>query len=147
MKAKISRLLAVIALVIALAGAIVPTSAVLAQTTRYVNPDGICGGNTPCYTTITAAVAAANPAGGVTLALEATEHIWARVTVDGLMVFEGQLTPEQAKTWSGQEMVAVETGNGAGLVVTVNGQLQGTMCGRAEVCTRAWGPTGEVVVP
>lgn len=88
-----------------------------------------------------------NPEGGVTLALEATEHIWARVTVDGLMVFEGQLAPEQAKTWSGQEIVAVETGNGAGLLVTVNGQLQGTMCGRAEVCTRAWGPTGEVVVP
>jgi len=88
-----------------------------------------------------------NPEGGVILALEATEHIWARVTVDGLMVFEGQLAPEQAKTWSGQEIVAVETGNGAGLLVTVNGQLQGTMCGRAEVCTRAWGPTGEVVVP
>ena len=28
---------------------------------RYVNPDGLCGGNLPCYTTIQAAIAAANP--------------------------------------------------------------------------------------
>lgn len=27
-----------------------------AQTTRYVNLDGICGGNTPCYTTIQQAI-------------------------------------------------------------------------------------------
>ncbi len=31
-----------------------------AQTTRYVNPDGTCGGNTPCYTTIQAAINAAS---------------------------------------------------------------------------------------
>ena len=28
--------------------------------TRYVNPDGVCGSNTPCYTTIQAAVSAAS---------------------------------------------------------------------------------------
>jgi len=44
---------------VALSVAIVPASPVMAQTTRYVNPDGICGGNTPCYTTIQAAVDAA----------------------------------------------------------------------------------------
>lgn len=88
-----------------------------------------------------------NPEGGVTLALEATEHVWVRTTIDGMLVFEGLLAPEQVETWSGQEIVSVGTGNGAGLLVTVNGQLQGTMCGRAEVCTRAWGPTGEIIVP
>lgn len=88
-----------------------------------------------------------NPDGGVTLALEATEHVWVRITIDGMLVFEGMLSTEQVETWSGQEIVSVGSGNGAGLLVTVNGQLQGTMCGRAEVCTRAWGPTGEIIVP
>jgi cytoskeleton protein RodZ len=89
----------------------------------------------------------ANPQGGVTLALEATEHVWVRVTADGLPAFEGMLGTGQIETWSGQEAISVETGNGGGLLVTVNEQPQGTMCGRGQVCTRAWGPAGEVAVP
>ncbi|RLC77090.1 MAG: hypothetical protein DRI81_09145 [Chloroflexi bacterium] len=88
----------------------------------------------------------ANPDGGVTLALEAIEHVWARVTVDGTPVFEGMLAPEQAESWSGQETVIVDTGNGAGLQVTVNGQPQGPMCGRGETCRRGWGADGEIAV-
>jgi len=88
-----------------------------------------------------------NPDGGVTLDLEATEHVWARITIDGMMVFEGQLATGQVETWSGLTTVAVDTGNGAALLVTVNGQLQGTMCGRTEVCTRVWGPIGEIAAP
>jgi cytoskeletal protein RodZ len=89
----------------------------------------------------------ANPEGGVTLALEATEHVWVRVTADDRMVFEGMLASGQVETWSGQAAIAVETGNGAGLLVTVNEQSQGPMCGRGQACTRAWGPAGEVAVP
>lgn len=89
----------------------------------------------------------ANPQGDVTLKLEASEHVWVRVTRDDQAVFEGLMTSGQVETWSGQESVIVETGNGAGLLVTVNEQPQGTMCGRAQVCTRAWGPTGEVTAP
>jgi len=88
-----------------------------------------------------------NPQGGVTLTLEATEHVWARVEVDGQAVFEGMMGTGQVETWSAQEVIAVETGNGAGLLVAVNGQLQGPLCGRAQVCTRAWGPAGEVTAP
>lgn len=86
----------------------------------------------------------ANPGSGITLTLEASEHVWARVTVDGAVAFVGMLAPGVTPSWSGREMIAVDTGNGAGLRVTVNGQLQGTMCGRSQVCTRAWGPTGEI---
>ena len=89
----------------------------------------------------------ADPQGGVTLALEAAEHVWARVTVDGQVVFEGMLSPGQVEAWSGQGAVTVDTGNGAGLLVTVNGQPQGAMCGRAQVCTRSWEPTGEIPAP
>lgn len=90
---------------------------------------------------------APNPEGGVTLMLEATEHVWVRVLTDGQMVFEGLVAPGQIASWSGQETIVVETGNGAGLLVTINGQPQGTMGGRGQVCTRAWGPGGEMAVP
>lgn len=89
----------------------------------------------------------ANPEGGVTLTLEATEHVWACVLTDGRTVFEGLLSPGRTETWSGQEVVIVDTGNGAGLLVTVNEQPQGTMCGRGEVCSRVWGPSGEIHTP
>jgi len=89
----------------------------------------------------------ANPEGGVTLALEATEHVWVRVTADDRMVLAGMLASGQVETWSGQEAIVVETGNGAGLLVTVNEQSQGPMCGQGQACTRAWGPAGEVAVP
>ncbi len=85
-----------------------------------------------------------NAGGRVTLTLEATEHVWARVTVDGAVAFVGMLAPGVTPSWSGQEVIAVDTGNGAGLLVTVNGQPQGRMCGRAQVCTRAWSPSGEI---
>lgn len=85
-----------------------------------------------------------NPDGEVTLTLEANEHVWVRVKRGSETIFEGILAPDQNKTWTAQAPIVVETGNGAGLQVTVNGQPQGTMCGRGEVCTRAWGPSGEV---
>ena len=88
-----------------------------------------------------------SPEDGVTLTLEATEHVWVRVLTGGQAVFEGLMAPGQVESWSDQEMVIVDTGNGAGLLVTVNGQSQETMCGRGQVCTRAWGPGGEVSVP
>lgn len=89
----------------------------------------------------------ADPEGYVMLTLQATEHVWVRVTVDGRTAFEGTLGPGQPETWSGREEVVVGTGNGGGLQVTVNGQLQGTMCDRSEACIRGWGPTGEIGVP
>jgi len=108
---------------------------------------------TPSTAAETPATPAATPTfpassqGGVTLMLEATEHVWVRVTADGQTAFEGMLATEQVETWSSREVIVVETGDGAGLQVTVNGQPQGTMCGRAQVCARGWGPAGEVVVP
>ncbi len=83
---------------------------------------------------------------GVTLTLEAQEHVWVRVTVDGFTAFEGMLSPGAPQTWVGEEMVIVETGNGAGVVAVVNGQSQGSLCGRGEVCARGWGPEGEIPV-
>jgi cytoskeletal protein RodZ len=83
----------------------------------------------------------------VTLTLAATEHVQARVSCGARVVFDGLMAPGQAQTWSDDQTITVATGNGAGLQVTVNGQALGPMCGRGEVCTRTWGPTGEVSPP
>jgi len=85
--------------------------------------------------------------GGVTLTLEPLEHVWVRVTTDGLTAFEGMLSPGAPQTWVAQELVVAETGNGAGVVAIVNGQRQGPLGKRGELCTRAWGPQGEVALP
>jgi cytoskeletal protein RodZ len=88
-----------------------------------------------------------SPDGRVTLTLGASEHVGARVTRGGRVVFDGLMSPGQTETWSDDDMIVVATGNGAGLQVTVNGQTLGQMGGRGEVCSRAWGPTGEVSPP
>jgi cytoskeletal protein RodZ len=85
--------------------------------------------------------------GEVTLKLGATEHVRARVKRGVQVVFDGLMAPGQIETWSDDEIIVVATGNGAGLQVTVNGEALGPMCGRGEVCTRAWGPTGEIPPP
>ena len=84
------------------------------------------------------------PQVGVTVALEATEHVWIRVTADGRIAYVGFLAPEEVKTWSGDERVLVETGNGAGLQVTVNERPEGALGARGMVSSRAWGPAGEI---
>jgi hypothetical protein len=85
--------------------------------------------------------------GGLTLTLHPLEHVWVRVTADDLIVFEGMLDPESPQTWGAQEMVIVETGNGAGVVAEVNGQSQGPIGSRGEASARGWAPDGELEVP
>lgn len=85
--------------------------------------------------------------GRVTLALEATEHVQVRVKRGTNVVFEQMMVPSQTETWTDEEMIVVETGNGAALQVTVNGAELGPMGERGELCSRAWGPSGEVAPP
>jgi cytoskeletal protein RodZ len=123
-----------------------PAAAVLSTTPSETTPLQTTDSQTPTLPTVTPTFPV-SPLGGVTLALEGTEHVWVRVAVDGQMALEGMLKPGQVETWSGQEVILVDTGNGAGVQVTVNGQPQGAMCERAQVCTRGWGSIGEVIVP
>jgi cytoskeleton protein RodZ len=82
--------------------------------------------------------------GGVQLDLEATEHVWVRVTVDGAQVLEGVLVPESPQTWRGTQQIILETANGAGLKAVVNGQPQGALGDRGQVVILAWGPNGQL---
>lgn len=85
--------------------------------------------------------------GDVTLTLRATEHVLVRVGRGSEVVFQELMAPDQSKMWTDDEMIVVTTGNGAALQVSVNGAALGPMCGRGEVCTRAWGPNGELPPP
>lgn len=126
---------------------VTPTPAAQATTSTYVaaRPSGTATATEfPPDVTPTFPV---NPEGGVTLALQATEHVWARVQIDGVAVFQGMLAADQILTRSGQETVVVETGNGAGLLASVNDQPQGTIGGRGEVSARGWGLEGEIALP
>jgi cytoskeletal protein RodZ len=86
-------------------------------------------------------------ADSVTVTLQALEHVWIRVRVDEVVVFEGMLAPDAPQTWIGLQQVVVETGNGAGLVAMANGQEQGPIGERGALSARGWGPEGEIVVP
>lgn len=83
-------------------------------------------------------------AGSVELSLEATEHVWVRVTVDGSQVLEGILAPETVQTWQAMQQIVLETPNGAGLQAVVNGQPQGPLGDRGQSVVLAWGPNGLV---
>jgi cytoskeletal protein RodZ len=83
---------------------------------------------------------------GVTVTLEPQEHVWVRVQADGLVVFAGLMAPEEGQTWSAQESILVETGNGAAVTATVNGNELGSLGDRGEIVARAWGPQGELEV-
>jgi len=89
----------------------------------------------------------ASSGSGVTVTLKPEEHVWVRVTADGFIAFEGMLEPDASQTWRADELVVVETGNGAGLTAVVSGQEQGALGGRAELSARGWGPEGELEVP
>jgi len=80
--------------------------------------------------------------GSVQLSLEATEHVWVRVTVDGAQVLEGILAPGAPQAWQGTQQILLETPNGAGLQAMVNGQPQGPLGERGQPITLAWGPNG-----
>ncbi|HID88405.1 MAG TPA: helix-turn-helix domain-containing protein [Anaerolineae bacterium] len=119
------------------------TEAVPTSTERVPTPDAGTETITSPQATPTFPIAAS---GGITITLEPLEHIWVRVTADGFTAFEGMLSPGSPQSWVAEELAVVETGNGAGLIVVVNGQPQGPLCGRGEVCARGWGPEGELEV-
>lgn len=88
------------------------------------------------------------PAGPeIIVALQASEHVWVRVTADGAVAFQGILAPGQSESWRGQQAIVIETGNGAALQAIVNGQAVGVLGERGQIVRRAWSPSGEIAPP
>lgn len=78
------------------------------------------------------------PSGRVTLRLIAEQRAWIRVLVDGRPQFQGRIAPGDVLDYSGDRIVEVSTGNGAGVRVSWNGQDIGLMGGLDEIVTRLW---------
>ncbi len=80
----------------------------------------------------------------VLISVEVRQPAWTRIVVDGDTVFEGQAKPGTVLHYEGREEVFIRTGNGAGLLVTYNGQDLGPLGGRGEVVERFFTLSGPV---
>jgi hypothetical protein len=101
----IQSIVAVVATFISLGAAASATAAV-----RFVNPDGVCGGNLPCYTTIQAAVNAASSGDTISVA-DATYNELVQVTKTLTLQGAGQHGVD-ARNRTGAEAI-VGSGDGA----------------------------------
>jgi cytoskeletal protein RodZ len=78
----------------------------------------------------------------VVVSVFAVERVFARISVDGKVVFEGRLTPRETKVFEANDQVVVLTGNAAALRITYNGSDLGAMGSVGEVVSRVYLVTG-----
>jgi transcriptional regulator with XRE-family HTH domain len=82
-------------------------------------------------------------ADAIELRLEITERSWIEVTVDGTVVFSGQVVRGDGPfEWQASHEARFRTGNGAGVFVTINGNELGKLGGRGQVVDETWSTTG-----
>lgn len=109
------------------------------QPTERNNPDAVATQD---------AIAPTRPALPATLEsihlrLDITERTWIRVTIDGEVVFEDQVTQGDGPLeWDAEEDVHLLTGNAAGVFVTINETELGRLGGRGEAIEETWQTTG-----
>jgi len=84
------------------------------------------------------------PGSGVSVRLLVVQRAWVLALADGQQRYLGRFAPGAVLDLSGERLVEVSTGNGAGLRVTLNGTDMGTMGGLDEAVTRLWTPDGEI---
>lgn len=65
---------------------------------------------------------------------------WASVTVDGRVIFTGNINPGESRSFGGERSVKVKLGNAGAVEVVVNGQNLGTLGGYGDVETREFTP-------
>lgn len=78
----------------------------------------------------------------VIISISAEQRTWARITVDGVIEFEGQVEPDSILQYEGSSSVTVLTGNGAAFDVTYNGVHMGPMGDRGQVVELSYTTTG-----
>jgi transcriptional regulator with XRE-family HTH domain len=78
----------------------------------------------------------------IALQLDISERTWMEVTIDGDVVFSGWARGDDPPfEWTAQEEAIVNTGNGAGVFVTINDQPWGRMGERGENNEEVWRTT------
>jgi transcriptional regulator with XRE-family HTH domain len=82
-------------------------------------------------------------ADAIELRLEITERSWIEVTIDGSVVFSGQVVRGDGPfEWRASHEARFRTGNGAGVFVTINGNELGKLGGRGQVVDETWSTSG-----
>jgi len=74
----------------------------------------------------------------VTVSIFAVERAFARISVDGKVVFEGRFAPGEMKVFAADNQVSVLTGNASGLRVNFNNSDLGLMGNFGEVVSRVY---------
>jgi cytoskeletal protein RodZ len=82
----------------------------------------------------------------VSVSIFAVERVFARISVDGEVVFEGRFAPGETKVFEANDQVMVLTGNAAALRIIHNGRDLGLMGNVGEVISRVYLIAG-VVTP
>ena len=82
----------------------------------------------------------------VVVSVFAVERVFARISADGEVAFEGRLTPGETRVFEADDQVMVLTGNAAALRITYNGRDLGLMGNIGEVVSRLYLVTG-VAIP
>jgi cytoskeleton protein RodZ len=82
--------------------------------------------------------------GRVLLTITVEQRTWTLIVVDGQTQYEGQAEPGTVLQFDGTEEILVRTGNGAGLVVTYNGQDIGPLGERGEIVERIFTVGGQI---
>ncbi|MFW5940240.1 MAG: helix-turn-helix domain-containing protein [Chloroflexota bacterium] len=78
----------------------------------------------------------------INLRLDITERTWVRVTIDGEVVLEDQVTREDGPfEWEAEQEAHLRTGNAAGVFININDVDIGKLGGRGEVAEQTWTTT------
>ena len=80
---------------------------------------------------------------GVQLSLDAREHAWVRVKVDGNVVYESMPPIGPTMTWSAKSKISIETGNAGAFEAIVNGVRTGVVGTRNTVARKVWDLSGQ----
>lgn len=81
----------------------------------------------------------------VEVVARAIERTWLSITIDGQQSFNGFMEIGQTETWTGTDRVSMRVGNAGGIIVTHNGNLQGTLGRPGQVMTIEWTTSGTVI--
>ena len=141
-------------------------TATLTRIPRTATPTGVPGATPTSVHTIAAtappfATLVGNPTPGpsvkatplrtttnLNLDIAATQLVTVQVGIDGLMVFNGPMTPSTSQSWSAKESLYVRVENFVGAAVSFNGKKQGALnFGERSLFERQWvlNPGGKVV--
>jgi cytoskeleton protein RodZ len=76
---------------------------------------------------------------GVTIDLKVVkENCWVRAIVDDQMIFQGTLSPGEARNWKGERSILLRVGNAGAADITYNGIREGIMGPLGAVREKEW---------